>query len=249
MFTGLIETTGAVVGVRPYGKSVELCVRPGAPGFIVGIGASVAVDGVCLTLERRGLGGLMFFTAVAETLGRTTLAHAAAGRKVNLERALLASGRFDGHIVLGHVDAVGRIVSDERVGASLVRTVRLPDELSPFIAEKGSIAIDGVSLTIAEVKRGEVSVSLIPATVGKTAIAAKGVGGSVNIECDVLAKYMYGMIKAGAPSGLSSSDIRGAAVSKIKMPTGKTAISISRGEEPVVNKKESLIDKMERLGF
>ena len=214
MFTGLIETMGVIAGVRAFGRSVELCVRADAGDFEVADGGSVAVDGVCLTVERRDGGGGMFFTAVAETLGRTTLGRAAAGRRVNLERALRVDGRLDGHIVLGHVDAVGRIAADEDVGASVVRTVEFPEGLSPFIAEKGSVAVDGISLTVAGVGRDTFSVSLIPATMGRTTMSAKRAGDFVNIECDVLARYIYRMARAGAA------------------PDG-----------------ESLLDKMERLGF
>jgi len=212
MFTGLIETMGTVAGVRARDRSVELCVRADAADFAVDIGGSVAVDGVCLTLERLDSSGQMFFTAVAETLRRTAFDRVAAGRRVNLERALKVDGRLDGHIVLGHVDAVGKIIRDENVGVSLVRTVEVPEDILPFIAEKGSIAVDGISLTIANVSNNTVSLSLIPATTGKTAMALKKVGDAVNIECDVLARYIYRMISGS------------------------------------VN-KESLIDKMERLGF
>jgi len=219
MFTGLIETTGVIASVRPLGAALELCVRPDAADFRVEAGASVAVDGVCLTLERRDGGGRLFFTAVAETLERSSVGKAGAGRKVNLERAMRADGRLDGHIVLGHVDAVGRIAADERVGVGLVRTIEIPDDLYPLTAEKGSIAVDGISLTIAKVARGSVSISLIPATMSKTTMGQKKPGDSVNIECDVLARYIYGMIRAGAPIPESSTQ------------------------------KETLVEKIERLGY
>ncbi|MDR2577683.1 MAG: riboflavin synthase [Chitinispirillales bacterium] len=201
MFTGLIETIGTVAGVRRHGKSVELCVVPDAGGFDVEIGGSVAIDGVCLTLEKRGSGGRMFFTAVAETLNRTTFDNITTGRRVNLERAMRADGRLDGHIVLGHVDAVGKIIADEHVGVSVVRTVRVTRELAPFMAEKGSVAIDGISLTIAKAGDDTISVSLIPATIGKTTMSVKKVGDIVNIECDVFARYIYRMITAGVLPG------------------------------------------------
>jgi riboflavin synthase len=213
MFTGLIETMGVITAVRSHGRSVELCVRPDSLGFDVAIGGSVAIDGVCLTLEKHGTDGQMFFTAVAETLRRTTFDRVAAGRRVNLERAVRADGRLDGHMVLGHVDAAGKIIGDENIGVSVVRAIEIPEELSPFMAEKGSVAVDGISLTIANVCANTISLSLIPATVGKTTMSAKRAGDAVNIECDVMARYIYRMITAS-----------GAA-------------------------KESLADKMERLGF
>jgi len=204
---------------------MELCIRPDAADFTVDIGASVAVDGVCLTLERSDGGGRLFFTAVAETLGRSSVGKAQAGRRVNLERAMRADGRLDGHIVLGHVDAVGRIAYDEKVGASIVRTIEIPDELYPLTAEKGSIAVDGISLTVAGAKRGSVSISLIPATMAQTTMGEKKVGDSVNIECDVLARYIYGMIKAGV------------------------SINSEINTVSSVDQKETLVDKMERLGY
>ena len=204
---------GVIAGARAYGKSIELCVKPDITDFDVDIGGSVAIDGVCLTLEKRGADGRMFFTAVSETLKRTTFDRVVTGRRVNLERAMRLDGRLDGHIVLGHVDAVGKIVRDESVGVSIVRTIEVPEELSPFMAEKGSVAVDGISLTIAEAGANTLSLSLIPATVGKTTMSVKGVGDSVNIECDVMARYIYRMVTAS------------------------------------VSPKESLVDKMERLGF
>ncbi|MCL2182873.1 MAG: riboflavin synthase [Chitinispirillia bacterium] len=195
MFTGLVETMGTVTGVRKYGRSVELSIRADLGDFEVVAGGSVAVDGVCLTLEKR-LDGQMFFTAVAETLGRSSFNSAVTGRRVNLERAVRVDGRLDGHIVLGHVDAVGRIVGDEDAGVSIVRTIEIPEELAPFVAEKGSIAVDGISLTVAKTGVNTVSISLIPATINKTTMSAKGVGGIVNIECDVMARYIYRMISA-----------------------------------------------------
>jgi len=197
MFTGLVETMGEVSGVRFYGKSVELCIKPDMAGFDVMHGASVAIDGVCLTLEKCGGGGELFFTAVSETLKRTTLARPSVGRRVNLERAMRADGRLDGHIVLGHVDGKGRIVSDEHVGVSIVRTIEVPEQLEMFMAEKGSVAVDGISLTIAKSEGRNISLSIIPATAAKTTMSIKKPGEEVNIECDVLARYLYKMVKSG----------------------------------------------------
>ncbi|MDR2692980.1 MAG: riboflavin synthase [Chitinispirillales bacterium] len=221
MFTGLIETTGVIASVSLRGGAAELLVKPDAADFVVEIGASVSVDGVCLTLERRDGAGGLFFTAVAETLGRASFNRAFAGRRVNMERAMPAGGRLDGHIVLGHVDAAGRIVYDEKAGVSVVRTIEIPEDLYPLTAEKGSIAVDGISLTVVRAERGSVSISLIPATMAGTTMGDKKAGDGVNIECDVLARYIYGMIRAGVP------------VNSV-LP---------------VNRKEALVDKMERLGY
>jgi riboflavin synthase len=220
MFTGLIETIGIVTSVRHVGGGLELCVRPGCAGFGVEAGGSVAVDGVCLTVEKIDGSGGLFFTAVAETLGRATVCSVRPGRRVNLERAVPVGGRLDGHCVLGHVDATGRIMNDERAGVSVVRTISVPEELFPLTAEKGSIAVDGASLTVVKAEKGYVSISLIPATMAKTTMGEKKVGDSVNIECDVLARYLYNMIKAESPVGR---------------------------KEPVID--DTLMNKMERLGF
>jgi len=218
MFTGLVETMGSVAGVRFYGKSVELCIKPDMAGFDVELGASVAIDGVCLTLEKLGGSGELFFTAVSETLKRTTLARPNVGRRVNLERAMRADGRLDGHIVLGHVDGKGRIVCDEHVGVSVVRTIEVPAEFEMFMAEKGSVAVDGISLTIAKSVGCNISLSIIPATAAKTTMSIKKPGEEVNIECDVLARYLYKMVKSG-------------------------------GFNTERNSGDSLLQKMERLGF
>jgi len=204
MFTGLIETMGTVVGVRARDRSVELCVRADVDDFAVDIGASVAIDGVCLTLERREASGGMFFTAVAETLKRTAFGNVTVGRRVNLERALRVDGRLDGHIVLGHVDAVGKIVRDENVGVSIMRAIEIPEDTLPFVVEKGSVAIDGISLTIAKVNQNTMLLSLIPSTIGKTTMSIKKVGDTVNIEYDVLARYIYRMITIDATGNSES---------------------------------------------
>lgn len=219
---------GAVVGARSYGKSVELCVRPDMPGFAVDTGASVSIDGVCLTLEKHGGGGELFFTAVSETLSRTTLAKPSVGRRVNLERAMRADGRLDGHFVLGHVDGRGKILSDEHVGISVVRTIKIPPELEIFMAEKGSVAIDGISLTIAKNAGNTILLSIIPATAAKTTMFIKKPGEFVNIECDVLARYIYNMIHR-----------RGG-----HWPPASASPSQNKPENV-----ESLLTKMERLGF
>ena len=190
MFTGLIETMGTIVSVEHRGSARFFGIHPDLAGFAVSPGASVAVSGACLTLEC-AKGPLLYFTAVEETLDRTTLRMARPGAKVNLERALVAGGRFEGHIVLGHIDGVGTIRS-ERVlaGRGMRRTVEVPEAYAVFMAEKGSVAIDGISLTIAKVSGREIEVALIPRTLAATTMAQKRVGDPVNIECDVLARYL-----------------------------------------------------------
>jgi riboflavin synthase len=208
MFTGLIETMGTLRRVVRRGRSTLLGVEPDAADFTVAIGGSVAIDGVCLTCERSA-DGLLFFTAVAETLDTTTHANAQSGNRVNLERALRVDGRFDGHIVLGHVDGVGEIAADTPRGDSLMRTFRIPADLQPFVAAKGSIAIDGISLTIAACEGALVTVSLIPHTLRHTSMEKKLPGARVNIECDILARYIFQLVAPGrtaSPSHISGGE-------------------------------------------
>jgi riboflavin synthase len=202
MFTGLIETIGTIISARPWGNSVELRIRPDASDYTVGMGGSVAVDGACLTLERTDSDGNMHFTAVAETMNRTTLAKIGPGRRVNLERAVRADSRLDGHIVQGHIDAVGKIIADKRSSGGVELSIEIPGRLAPFTAEKGSIAVDGISLTIAEASHVNIiRVALIPETLKRTTLSKKGVGDFVNIECDVLAKYIRRMLEVSAHYG------------------------------------------------
>jgi|WetSurMetagenome_2_1015567.scaffolds.fasta_scaffold276709_1 riboflavin synthase len=223
MFTGLIETSGTIQDLRRSEQSLKIGVMAQCDDFVVSIGASVAINGVCLTLETSS-GKNMFFTAVHETLRLTTLLKARPGDKVNLERAVLAGGRLDGHFVLGHVDAVGSIVADKYIGDSIVRTIRIPPELRKFLARKGSVAVDGISLTIADCSEEGIEISLIPRTLATTTMGTKKPGDEVNIECDVLARYIERMINqdtAGAGLGKRVGSLPGA----------------------------SLIDTLERAGF
>jgi riboflavin synthase len=203
MFTGLIECLGTLNSIERKGSSVILGIEAEDTNFDVCNGGSVAIDGVCLTLERIS-GKTMYFSAVRETLSRTTLSTAVIGRKVNLERALQFGGRLDGHIVAGHVDTTGVITNDKDAGGSLLRTISLPSEVMVFMAEKGSVAVDGISLTIASVGSSEITISFIPVTLAKTTMSKKNAGEKVNIECDVLARYLYRMLH-----GTQQNNIKG----------------------------------------
>ena len=193
MFTGLIETTGVLQEIRHSGKSMLLGIAPKTAPFDVAIGESVSIDGACLTLESC-CGNRFYFMAVPETVDRTTLANARVGDIVNLERALCASGRFDGHMVLGHIDGVGTITSDRKDDTGLIRSIALPESLLPLAAEKGSIAVDGISLTIARIVGEVIEISFIPHTLKTTTMGRKTTGHRVNIECDVLARYIARML-------------------------------------------------------
>jgi riboflavin synthase alpha subunit len=203
MFTGLIETLGTVISIDRKGTSVILGIEPQNSPFDVNDGGSVAIDGVCLTVERKR-GTILVFSAVRETLIRTSLSSCVTGKQVNMERALRLSDRLDGHIVLGHVDGLGSIVSDEDVQGSILRTIAVPLELQPFMAEKGSVAIDGVSLTIAKSTEATMTVSIIPATLQRTNMQYKKTGDLVNLECDVVARYLHRFTKFNTANGSAS---------------------------------------------
>jgi riboflavin synthase len=189
MFTGIIECLGTITLVQHQGTSIILQIKHDMGSFPVAIGGSVAIDGTCLTLEQK-TGNEMRFCAVAETLRRTTLYNAAIGRRVNLERALLADGRLDGHFVYGHVDGIGTIIRDQEMHGSTMRTVSIPEGLSSLIAEKGSVAVDGISLTVAQCTSETFAVSLIPKTLSITTMFLKKPGEKVNVEGDIIARYL-----------------------------------------------------------
>jgi riboflavin synthase len=197
MFTGLIECTGCIVSVSHIGTNIVIGIEPGIENFSVPQGGSVAIDGACLTVERFS-GSTLYFSAVQETLIRTTLKTALPGRKVNMERALKIGDRLDGHFVAGHVDGIGTIITDEERGGSLFRTISVPEELDQYMAEKGSVTIDGVSLTIARSGKSEISISFIPLTLKHTIMSIKKTGDQVNIECDILARYIKRIFNSGS---------------------------------------------------
>jgi len=197
MFTGLVEAVGTVRAVRERGGAVLLSIEPAADDFEVPTGASVSVSGACLTLERRE-DRVCVCTAVPETVRRTTLGECRPGSIVNLERALRLSDRLDGHVVLGHVDGVGRVVAERREAAGIVRSIEVPEALVVFMAEKGSVAVDGISLTIATQRERTIECALIPHTLETTTMRHTRVGDRVNIECDVLARYLVHLLRNGA---------------------------------------------------
>ena len=182
-----------------------LTIRTAIPLSEVAIGDSIAVDGVCLTVE--SLAGASF-TAIAgrETLAKTTLANAEVGRRVHLERALAVGDRLGGHLVQGHVDGVGRVISAEQAGESLVAWFAPPPELARYIAVKGSICIDGVSLTVNELAGDDFRINLIPHTTAVTHLGSLRAGDRVNLETDVLAKYVERLL--GRSPGLDADTLR-----------------------------------------
>jgi riboflavin synthase len=189
MFTGIVEELGEVTALTDRGDSVRLTVR--GPLVLEGArhGDSVAVNGVCLTVVDTD-GETFTADVMRETLDRSALGALAAGSPVNLERPMRLDGRLGGHLVQGHVDGTGRI--EQRTASEHWEVVRisLPPDLERYVVHKGSITVDGVSLTVASVAPGELTVSLIPTTLAMTTLGHKGVGDPVNLEVDVVAKYV-----------------------------------------------------------
>jgi riboflavin synthase len=189
MFTGLIEHVGAVIRLEPIGPGVRLIVRSAAVAERTNVGDSIAVNGCCLTVVAVR-SDEMSFEAGSETLSRTNLGRLSIGSGVNLERSLKIGDRLGGHYVTGHIDAVGTLDARRDEGEWSFFWFRVPRDLTRQMASKGSIAVDGVSLTLVNVEAERFSVALIPHTLAVTTLGKLAVGGVVNIETDVLAKYV-----------------------------------------------------------
>ena len=189
MFTGIIEAVGAITGVEPRGDLTTLEIEAPAIAEGLAIGDSVAVNGGCLTVAHRD-GDRIRFEAVRETLERTALGDLRVGARVNLERALLAGGRFDGHIVQGHVDGTGRVRRLERDGDDVRLFVDCEPEIAELLVDKGSVAVDGVSLTVVGATAAGFDVALIPHTLAATTLGALKAGALVNLEIDLVARYV-----------------------------------------------------------
>lgn len=207
MFSGIVEDIGAVRALEKKDKGVLL--RIGVRKIDAGeldLGESVAVNGVCLTVVSAG-GGSFSVDASHETLSRTNLSGLRTGSGVNLEKSLRVGDRMGGHIVTGHVDGVGIVQSIAPVGESRVFSFSIPSSLAKYVVEKGSIAVDGVSLTVNSVKDTEFSVNIIPYTLRETTFSEFRRGMEVNIECDIIGKYVEKMLSGadvpaeGSPVG------------------------------------------------
>ena len=198
MFTGIVETMGTVVRVLRRGGGARLEVRSPEVVGDVKTGDSVAVNGACVTVTGR-FEDTFACDLVPETLARTNLGTLQPGEEVNLERPLRAASRLDGHIVQGHVDVVGSIRSRRRVGAQEMLEVTVPFELTRYLAAKGSVSVDGVSLTIVDVNKDRFRVALIPHTMETTTLGKKLQGAAVNVEVDVISKYVERHLAARRP--------------------------------------------------
>ncbi len=207
MFSGIVEDLGVLVAATPRGAGRTLTIRTGLPvddaarprgeGLRPGLrlGDSVAVNGACLTVETLLPPDRFTVSCGRETLERTTLGRARPGDRLHLERALRLGDRLDGHLVSGHVDGLGEILSVERSQESVIVWVEVPAELAPFVAEKGSICLDGVSLTVNEVKGRALRVNLIPYTADATTLAGRHPGDNLNVEVDLIARYLARLLE------------------------------------------------------
>jgi riboflavin synthase len=203
MFTGLVEEAGKVVSVKRGKKSTELTVRAGTVHCGLRKGDSLAVNGACLTTVRKR-DTLLGFDVLEETLRVTNLQYVRAGDVVNLERPMRADARLGGHFVLGHVDGVGTIRRWEQSGKDWVLEVAVPKTLMRYLIYKGSVAVDGISLTVADVGRGWIRIWIIPHTRKVTNLRQRRAGDCVNLEADVLGKYVEQLLAQRTRVGISS---------------------------------------------
>lgn len=221
MFSGIIEDTGRLVGIRPRGSGrlleieTRLPVAPAGEAGVgrpdrarIGLGDSIAVLGACLTVEAVAPPNRFCVVAGAETLERTIIGGLQPGARLHLERALRLGDRLDGHLVAGHVDGVGKVASLQQAQESWVLWVEAPEALARYIAEKGSITIDGVSLTVNEVDGARFRVNIIPYTAEETRLGALRPGDRVNLEADLIARYLERLLagRAVAPAASLTAD-------------------------------------------
>ena len=201
MFTGIVQATGRIERIAPFGGGQRLTITPRQPLTRLALGESVAVNGACLTVTS-GTGRRFTVDVSPETLRCTTFGGLDRGAHVNLERSLRLGDRLGGHIVQGHVDGVGRVEAIHPDGEWVLYRFTAPPEVQPFLVEKGSIAVDGVSLTVFGLERGGgFTVALIPHTLRETTLAERMPGDRVNLEADVLLKQIAAMLHERAPHG------------------------------------------------
>lgn len=190
MFTGIVEAVGTLTAITPKGEDISVTVEVGKLDMSdVKLGDSIATNGVCLTVVDFSSTSYTADLSI-ETLQKTGFTDYQAGDKVNLEKAMLPTTRFGGHIVSGHVDGVGEIVERNMVGRAIEFWVSMPEEIAKYVAEKGSITVDGISLTVNDLRKNAFRLTIVPHTGEETTIADFHVGRKVNLEVDVLARYM-----------------------------------------------------------
>ncbi|QXO17974.1 MULTISPECIES: riboflavin synthase [Vibrio] len=197
MFTGIVEAVGTLTAITPKGEDISISVDAGALDMSdVKLGDSIATNGVCLTVVAFDDHSYSADLSL-ETLKKSGFAHYKVGDKVNLEKAMLPTTRFGGHIVSGHVDGVGDIVERNAVGRAIEFWVAIPAELSKYIAEKGSVTVDGISLTVNDLRKNAFKLTIVPHTSQETTIDQFQVGRKVNLEVDVLARYLERLLQGG----------------------------------------------------
>lgn len=195
MFTGIVEELGTVQAVEDQGDAVRLTLAAGVTLSDAALGDSIAVNGVCLTVAARD-DRTWTADVMAETLDKTSTGTLAVGDRVNLERAVTAEKRLGGHIVQGHVDGVGHVVSRTPSDHWTIVEISMPTELGRYLVDKGSITVDGTSLTVVEAHKDSFTVSLIPETLARTTLGVRQPGDPVNLEVDVLAKHVEKLVRA-----------------------------------------------------
>ena len=205
MFTGIISAVGKITSIEPRSGDCRLTVNTGKlPIADANLGDSIAVNGVCLTAVE--LGADYFCADVSnETLARTILKTARSGTAVNLELALLPTTRLGGHIVSGHVDGIGTVLEKKQDGRSYRFSIKAPDELAKYIAEKGSICINGISLTVNQIDGAVFTVNIVPHTLQETTLSDTKAGDKINLEVDLLARYMERLMKGEAAAECNTS--------------------------------------------
>jgi len=210
MFTGIIETVGSVEAIRPGPGGKLMTVDLGKIAAGTGLGDSISINGVCLTISKLA-GNRADFDISSETLARSTLGRISAGRKVNLERAMAADGRFGGHIVQGHVDGIAKMSRIDRKGEFASILFGADGQLLEEMVTKGSVAIDGISLTVSDLNKSGFSVALIPTTLQETTLAKLQVGDEVNIETDIVVKVIKSQLDKmiGDGKGMTADKLRG----------------------------------------
>ena len=205
MFTGLVESIGVIAGRSVQAGAGKLKIKPLKKLSALRKGDSIAVNGTCLTLEAEAANGTLTFHTLSETLKRSNLGAIPLGGKVNLERAMSLGDRLGGHLVQGHVDCVAKLLSIGKAGVDTELSVEAPEALAPYLIEKGSIALDGVSLTIVSLSKYSFTVRLIPTTWVDTALRFRKKGSLLNLEGDLIGKYVFRQLQFALPGGGSSA--------------------------------------------
>jgi riboflavin synthase len=201
MFTGIIEDVGTITGINRMSGKWEFSVKTNLTPFDIKEGDSISVNGVCLTVVRTGR-GTFSADASLETLNKTTLKETKVSQRVNIERAMEAGGRLGGHLVTGHVDAIGTITDIKQAGDSRQFSIEIPIDISRYFVQKGSVAIDGISLTVNEQHGNTFTVNIIPYTASRTTIGEKNLRDRVNIETDIIGRYVESFLARNEQKGI-----------------------------------------------